>query len=148
LGEVIDLAARRAARTEAKRAEPEKRSIVDLAGDSIDSIESDWLKMTKKNRLNDYFKASLATIIGNENDDNFMFDLNPVSRIESKIGLYPQVYAPGTLNPKQIGWIVQFFVGEERVSTPERAYETYARCFGILMYVRLKRAALEAGHII
>lgn len=112
---------------------------------AIEFLLTDWEKMARNNRLNDYFKSSLPNLVDQNARVNYMGDLNEVAALELNLELFPMVFFPGTTDRKQLGWVVQFFLGKERISTPELASEAYARCFAILLYLKLKRDALEAG---
>lgn len=120
-------------------------TIVELSAKATDFLLGDWEKMARNNRLNDYFRNSLTHAIDPNSKVNYMSDLNEVAALELNLDLYPMVFFPGTLQPKQIGWLVQFHLGKEKISTPELATEAYARCFAILLYLKLKRDCIEAG---
>lgn len=141
MGEVVDFTARRLA-----KASPPKVVTMDaLYEDALHHLLTDWEKMAKGNRLNDYFKATVPNLRQYPENANFMADLNEVSRLELNIELYPMVFFPGTTDRKQHGWLVQFMLGTFKVSTPELASEAYARCFAILLHLKLKRDAIAAG---
>lgn len=137
MSNVIDFTARRLRET----AKPV--TMEDLMGKAIEFLLSDWEKMARNNRLNDYFRTSLPSLV--DDKSNYMSDLNAIATIELNIDLFPMVFFPGTIERKQLGWIVQFFIGKERISTPELASEAYARCFSILLFLKLKRDAITAG---
>ena len=141
MGEVVDFTARRL------KEKPKPVTMEELMAKAIDFLLTDWEKMARNNRLNDYFRQSLPNLIDSGEKTNFMGDLNEVAALELNIELYPMVFFPGTTDRKQLGWIVQFFLGKnnERISTPELASEAYARCFAILLYLKLKRDAIEHG---
>ncbi len=139
MGEVVDFTARRL------KERPPKPTMEELMVKAIEFLLQDWEKMARNNRLNDYFRASMPNLIDQSTKTNFMSDLNEVAGLELNLELFPMIFFPGTTDRKQLGWVVQFFLGKERISTPELASEAYARCFAILLYLKLKRDALEAG---
>jgi hypothetical protein len=141
MGEIVDFTARRL------RIVKPPKTIIGLAGDAIVYLLADWEKMAKNNRLNDYFKSTVPNLRYTSEKTNFMADLNAISVLELSIDLFPIIFFPGTSTSKQLGWMVQFIIGNERIATPELASEAYARCFGILLYLKLKRDALTAGLI-
>lgn len=139
MSNVIDFTAHRL------REKKKATTIVELAAKATDFLLSDWEKMARNNRLNDYFRNSLTHSIDPNSKVNFMSDLNEIAALELNLDLYPMVFFPGTMQPKQIGWVVCFLLGKEKIATPDLATEAYARCFAILLYLKLKRDALEAG---
>ena len=142
MGEVVDFTARRLA----KNKPAPKATWETVKAAAVDFLLGDWEKMARNNRLNDYFKRSLSNVIDHGSKVNYMADLTEVATIELKLDHYPMIYFPGTLlGGKQHGWIVQFKLGDEVVSTPELMSEAYARCFGILLYLKVKRDALAEG---
>lgn len=142
MAEVIDFTARRQAKNAEQKNAP---TILQLTVDAVDFLLGDWEKMARSNRLNDYFKSALPSLIDKETRVNFMSDLTAVSNLELNLDLFPMIFFPGTTREEQIGWVVQFKVGNDMICTPEMASECYARCFGILLYLRVKRAALDLG---
>lgn len=142
MGEIIDFMTRRTLGA----AQP--MTMVALEERATDLLLIDWEKMARNNRLNDYFRASLPNLIDQSSKINFMGDLNEVAALELNNELFPIIYFPGTLNKKQHGWIVMFHVGDYLAKTPELASEAYARCFAVLLHIKLKRAALEANLIV
>lgn len=137
MGEVVDFTARRLK----EQLKPVTMEI--LMAKAVEFLLGDWEKMARNNRLNDYFRQSVPQI-DNLTKTNYMSDLNEIAVLELNLELFPMVFFPGTIERKQLGWIVQFFLGKERISTPELASEAYARCFAILLYLKLKRDAIEA----
>lgn len=132
MGEVVDLASRRA----------KKPTWEELSVKAIDLILTDWERFAKINRLNDFFKSTLSSVA---KDESYLTDLNALAVLELKMGVWPMVFFPNTLSPKQHGWVVSFELGGFKVSTPEMATETYARAFAILLFLKLKHDALALG---
>jgi hypothetical protein len=144
MGEVVDLAARRQAKQEAEAAKLPTKTMESVIEASLDFIQHDWEKMAKYNRLNEFFKRSLANSIDHKSKENFMSDLNAVAKLELNFEFFPAMYSPGTRAEKQMGWVVEFKVGDVKVCTPELASEAYARCFAILLFLKTKREAINA----
>ncbi len=142
MGEIVDFTARRNKKNEASKKLP---TLAEITVDAVDFLLGDWERMARGNRLNDYFKAALPSFIDQETRVNFMSDLNEVAKLELKLDLFPMVFFPGTIGKEQLGWVVQYRVGEELVCSPEMASECYARTFGILLYLKVKRDALGVG---
>jgi hypothetical protein len=142
LGEVVDLAARRAA----KKQVPSK-TMEEVIEQSIDFLQGDWEKMKRNDRLNDYFKRSLANTIDHASQENFMTDLNAVAKIEINLAFSPIVHSPGTQD--DLGWCVEFKLTNGSASwlalTPHFPQEAQARCFALLLYLKAKREAHVAG---
>lgn len=138
MGEVVDFTARRL------KEKPKKVTIEELHVRAIEYLLGDWEKMARNNRLNDYFRQSVPQI-DSSTKINYMGDLNEIAALELNIEHFPVIYFPGTNDRKQLGWQVHFFIGKTRLATPELASEAYARCFGILLFLKVKRDAIEAG---
>lgn len=143
MGDVVDFTAIRLAKGKAK---PQVTMDAVIA-DSTDFLLGEWEKMARNNRLNDYFKRALPNVIEYGNKTNFMADITAVAGLEMNMSMFPMMFAPGTRDVKQMGWVVSFFLGEHQISTPELANEAYARCFGILLYLKVKHDALAHGLI-
>lgn len=139
MGEIVDFTARRL------KIPVKVVTMAGLLDDATHLLLADWEKMAKINRLNDYFRNTVPNLRHISEKTNFMADLNEVAQLELNIELYPMIFFPGTTDRKQHGWVVQFFLGAEKISTPELASEAYARCFAILLYLKMKRDALAAG---
>jgi hypothetical protein len=141
MGELVDLTAYRQARGKEKP-QVTWASIKEAAQDFL---LTDWEKMARNNRLNEYFKRSLANQIDHGSKVNYMSDLNEIAALELNLELYPMIFFPGTLNGTQQQWVVQFKLDKETVCTPELASEAYARCFAILLFLKVKREAIVNG---
>jgi hypothetical protein len=139
MGDVVDFTARRL------KIPPKVVTMSDLFDDATHYLLADWEKMARNNRLNDYFRSTVPNLRHISEKTNFMSDLNEVAQLELNIELFPMIFFPGTTDRKQHGWIVQFFLGKEKLSTPELASEAHARCFAILLYLKMKRDAIAAG---
>lgn len=104
----------------------------------VDEILAHWEKFAANNRLNEYFIS--CTPSWSSSTVNYLQNLEAISVIEQKIDLEPQITSPGFSGGEQYsGWGVQFKIAESIVSTPLMASECYARCFGILLFLKLKR---------
>lgn len=118
-----------------------------IIAESLDFLLEEWEKLARHNRLNDYFKRQLSNTIDFASTVNYMADLNEVALIELKLDVFPMIFFPGTLDNSQLGWRVKFKLGSETITTPELANEAYARCFALLLHLKIKRSALAAGLI-
>lgn len=107
----------------------------------VDDIVFDWEKMASHNKLNEYFKSFAPSLVKEEL--NYMSDLNAIARLEQIIGIWPSIYFPSALNDEQIGWVVVFKIDGKATMTIPLANEAYARCFAIIMFLKLKRALLQ-----
>jgi hypothetical protein len=116
-----------------------------IIAESLDFLLTEWEKLARHNRLNDYFKRQLSNTIEFASKANYMADLNEVALLELKLDVFPMIFFPGTMNDKQLGWVVRFKLGSETIATPELANEAYARCFALLLHLKIKHAALVAG---
>jgi hypothetical protein len=138
MGEVVDFTARRL------KEKPKQVTIEELHVRALEYLLADWEKMARNNRLNDYFRQSVPQV-DSSTKTNYMSDLNEIAALELNIELFPVIYFPGTNDMKQLGWQVHFFLAKTRLATPELASEAYARCFAILLYLKVKRDAIGAG---
>lgn len=117
----------------------------EIVATCTDALLHEWEKMAQGNRLNDYFKAALPNLTSHEIISNYMSDLNGAAAIERKLNIWPVIYFPGTLDND--GWMVLTNIGTFSFQTPEFGTEAYARCFNILLFVRVKQAAISVGLI-
>lgn len=135
--EVINMADRR------KPVIIEKPSVEQLAHECCDEIAGNWERFARNNRLNDYFVQSVP--LWTTTGVDYLSDLNALSVIESKINLGVLISAPGVSNPNQIGWLAIFKMNDVNVGTPPMFSEAYARCFNILLFLKLGRELTQAG---
>ena len=136
LAEIIDLAAHR------KQLE-KKPTLEELAVTCAEEISENWQRFAKNNRLNDYFRQSAPSFT--KDDLNYLQDLNAISSIELRLNLTMTLNAPQSIDSSQLGWIAHFKIGNAFVSTPFMPFETYARCFNILLFLKLSRELTTRG---
>jgi hypothetical protein len=108
---------------------------------AVEDITSDWERFAHDNHLNDYFIQSVPqwTEIGR----NYLGDLNLISVVEQKVKLDLQITAP-SYDGERLGWTASFGLFEYGLTvTPPMVFETYARCFAVLLFLRLKRDLLK-----
>lgn len=139
MADVINIASRRKPATPL----PEKPTVAELAVRCAEEIQSNWEKMARNNRLNDFFISSTPPF--SSPSVNYLEDLNALSLIELKIGLEPQVISPGFSGDNALGWIACHRINGESVVSPFMINEQYARCFNILMFLKLKRELVTNG---
>jgi hypothetical protein len=125
------------------RKPPPKPTVTELAQFCADEILSHWEKFASNNRLNDYFTSSTPMYC--KGGVNYLEDLNALSLVEQKVYLEPQVIAPGFNEKNALGWIAAFRLNGVIVATPFMVSEQYARCFLILLFLKLKREMKDAG---
>lgn len=139
MGDVVDFTQRRLARDQ------HPPTFVELAERAEGALSADWAKM--QGSLNEYFKASLPTLVDQASTVNYMVSLTDVAVVERNLAHYPTVLGPGS-QPRQHGWRVQVRVqapGSKEplvVVTPELPSEEQARCFAVLLLLRLRRETL------
>lgn len=122
---------------------PPKPTVAELAQFCTDEILSHWEKFASNNRLNDYFRSS--TPMYSRSDVNYLEDLNALSLIEQRVHLEPQIIAPGFNDKNTLGWIAAFRLNGSIVVTPFMVNEGYARCFNVLLFLKLNRELQSAG---
>ncbi|WP_407306211.1 hypothetical protein [Acinetobacter sp.] len=122
---------------------PEAPTLEFLALRCVDEISENWERFAKNNRLNDYFISSVP--VWALPKVNYLSDLNAISLIESKINLAPIIYSPGSSATSRLGWVAVFIINGTHVATPVMMCEAYARCFSILLFLKLCRALVENG---
>ena len=137
MADIIDIASRR---------KPAALTVQDLASACVDEIQSNWEKMARGNRLNEFFIQSTPS--WSQPSVNYLEDLNSLSNVELKIGLDPQVVAPGFSPDNALGWIGAFRLNGIVVATPFLVNEQYARCFLILLFLKLKRSLVTNGILV
>jgi hypothetical protein len=134
MADVIDIASRR---------KPAPPTLQELSQACIDEIQANWEKMARGNRLNEFFIQSTPSY--SQPSINYLEDLNSLSTVELKIGLDPQVVAPGFSPDNALGWVGAFRLNGIVVATPFLVNEQYARCFNILLFLKLKRSLVTNG---
>lgn len=133
MADVINLADRR------KKPQLTPKELVDSA---VAVIMSDWERFAKTNRLNDYFTET--TGLWTDHGVNYLSDLNAVSGVENKLGMEIVVKSPSY--PNHLGWRANFCHKSGTAGTPDLPFETYARCFNILLFIKLKRDFIASGY--
>jgi len=118
-------------------------SIEALAVRCTDLINENWERFARNNRLNDYFLSCVP--LWAMPQLNYLSDLNGVSTIENKLGLSVVVNAPGTSPSSKLGWVAGFEIKGVKVETPVMMCEAYARCFNILLFLKLSRELTNHG---
>ncbi len=112
----------------------EKPTLKELTDASVEFISNDWERFARNNRLNDFF-VQMAGVWADQTI-NYLSDLNAIALIESKLGMCVIVRAP--YGPA-IGWRGSFMLKNATVTTPDLPFEAYARCFNVLLYIKLKK---------
>lgn len=118
----------------------EKPTIEQLAHGARERTDFEWEKFARSNRLNDYFTSSLPSWANQT--VNYLQDLNEVGMVETKVGLVLKLRAPWQ---SVIGWRAGFVMKGGEFETPDMPFESYARCFNILFYLRLRRELTNHG---
>lgn len=116
-------------------------SVRDLAHYCSDCIEEDWERAAKKNRLQEFFVQS--TQPHSSPSCSYLADLNAISAVEAAFNMRVFVRSPDDEEP--IGWVAGFKIGDDMFSTIEMFTEPYARCFNILLFLKLKREMKSRG---
>ena len=112
-----------------------KPTLEQLIERATDEIKEQWQKFACNNRLNDYFLQ--RTSPWSQASTNYLENLNAVAVLEQKVKLEVQVVAPGF--GYQIGWVAAFRLNGILIVTPFMPSEAYARCFNILLFLKLWR---------
>lgn len=137
MADIIDLASRR-------KTQLTKPSVLELAQTCLEEIQMNWEKMARSNRLNEFFIQSTPPY--SQVAVNYLENLNALSTIELKVGLDPQITSPSfSADVRTIGWVAAFRLNGIVISTPFLVNEQYARCFNILLFLKLKRALVTNG---
>jgi hypothetical protein len=127
---------------EAKRKAMAKPSLEQLIADCSEDLLGNWERFARNNRLNQFFISSVPTWVNQH--INYLDNLTELSQLEIKVGLEPQVVSPG-FTTENLGWIAAFRINGKVVSSPFMISECYARCFNVLMYLKLKRELVTNG---
>lgn len=121
------------------RRQPEGPTVEQLALRCSEEIAQNWERFARNNRLNDFFVQSVPS--WSEEGVDYLSDLNALSNIEKKIGLWPTISAPA----QQVGWVAAFRLNGVEVVTPPMFSEAYSRSFNILLFLKLGREMTQAG---
>lgn len=117
-----------------KKSPPTPKEIASLC---LLDVMTGWELFAKTNRLNDFVQQGLG--IYAVPSVNYLADRNGIAEVEEKVGLLPTIFAPGTKLHEQIGWRVGLSFGDLLVETPDFPSEPYARCCGLLVFLKVKR---------
>lgn len=118
------------------------RSFAEVVTECTDELLTDWGRHAKNNRLNDFFTSS---VVYAEEGINYLQDLNAVADIENKLGIEISITSPNSGKHSHMGWRVTSRIGSNTLICPDMPFETYARCFNILLYQKVRRALLLEG---
>ena len=122
---------------------PEPPTIESLAAQCSEEISENWERFARNNRLNDFF---LSLVPGWAQPQlNYLSDINAISVIANKINLAVILNSPGTSPASKLGWVASFMIKGVHVETPIMMCEAYARCFNILLFLKLARALTQHG---
>lgn len=120
----------------------EKISLEDLVLECQDIIGESWAKHAQNNKLNQHFVESVYCA---EAGIDYLSNLSALSALEQKIDLPLILLAPGSTLASQLGWVAGFAFHGKKIETPTMVSEPYARCFNILLYLRLCREQSRAN---
>ncbi len=120
-------------------------TLEELAARSADDISQNWERFARNNRLNDFFLSCVP--LWALPQLNYLSDLNAISVVESKLGMSLVLNAPGTSPSSKLGWVASFEIKGVKVETPVMMCEAYARCFNILLFLKLSRELTNHGII-
>lgn len=115
-------------------------SLEQVIAAGVEQVSLDWERFAKLNRLNDYFTDAAGA--WTEDGVSYLSDLNALSKIEDTLGMNIMVASP---YGEHIGWRASFPLRSRAVCTPDMPFEAYARCFNILLFLKLKRDLLASG---
>lgn len=118
-------------------------SIDALAVDVTESISENWERFARNNRLNDYFLSCVP--LWAMPQINYLSDINAISTIETKLGVAIILNAPGTSESSKLGWVAGFEIKGVKIETPVMVCEAYARCFNIILFLKLSRQLTNHG---
>ena len=125
MAEVINLADRRKA---------VKPTVHEIISGALEYVSSQWEHHAKRNTLNEYVADSLKT--WSAGDENYIQGLNAIASVENMLGMYTVVKSPFH---NQLGWRASFMMKNAAPHTPDLPFESYARCFNVLVYLKVKR---------
>lgn len=118
-------------------------SVESLALKCVEEISDNWERFARNNRLNDFFLSSVP--VWALPQLNYLSDLNAISVVENKLGLALILNSPGTSAASKLGWVAAFETQGIRIETPVMMCEAYARCFNILLFLKLGRELTNHG---
>lgn len=122
---------------------PKAPTIEELVLQCSDELVTNWERFAKNNQLNDYFLASIGHRA--DPDVNYMFDRNAIATVEMNLNIPFSLFYPGSLGKEQVGWVAGFQMNGVVMRTPQQGTEQYARCFNILLYLKLRREMPRHG---
>jgi hypothetical protein len=124
-----------------KKPAPPPRTPTEISASCIGEVMEKWEKYARRNCLNEFFSTNAA--VYTKPEINYLSNIGEIVYVERMLKMQPVIYAPGIINPQQIGWRAGFKFEDILVETPDMASEEYARCCNILIWLRIKRALSE-----
>ena len=121
----------------ADRRKKEKPPLEELITQAVEFIQQDWEKFARGNKLNDFFTSFASVWV--DPGVSYMNDLNSIGVIEQKLGITIVVRSPFG---GQMGWRAASVFSGGTAWTPDMPFESYARCFNVLLFIKLKRDLL------
>lgn len=131
MAEVIDFASKR---------QRKKPTFDELLIDAQEQISQGWERFARANQLNDFIVQGLS--VWAKEGVSYTNDLNLISEVEQQIGLNLVLTSP---TEDQLGWRAGATFRNAISWTPDLPFETYARCFNVLLYLKLKKDLIAHG---
>jgi hypothetical protein len=125
VADVINLADRR------KKDHPLPMEVITAAGTWL---QEGWERAAHRNKLNEFVMEHAS--VWADPSAAYLSDLNALASLEEKLGISTIVRSP---YGSQFGWRGSCLIAAGTASTPDMPYETYARAFCCLLFIKLKR---------
>lgn len=105
--------------------------------DCVDALMDDWSRAARANRLNDFIVASVSP--HSRPGLSYLSDLQAIADLEARVGIALVVRGPG--HPSMTsGWVAACYLTPTQCfDTPPMVTEQYARCFNVLLFMKLRR---------
>lgn len=121
----------------AHRPKPRERSLTEAITLIADDVLTGWEKHARNNKLHEFFMSQVPSHCKSTSIQ--LVDLNLISGIEQKLNMRTQITSPEFQSENNLGWIAGFRFNDLTYESPPMVNEAYARCFAILMFLKMKR---------
>lgn len=124
-----------------------EKSIQTIYAEVLDDVLGEWQQAAARNKLNELVVSKLPPKLKGEfKDQEIIYDLNTLSKIEQKLGMKIVSMCPGHTTHNQVGWLVAFYRGKEVFATPpDMASEAVGRALNIVLCITFEKTLKTLG---
>ena len=105
----------------------------------ISEMTEEWQDYATVDNLNQYILDVFRDKLIDRSLD-YTGSLDSISKLEQHLRFNPMVLGPGATVGNSLGWGAGFYLNGNLYGTPEFSTEIHARCFNLILWVKLKEA--------